>query len=115
MNGGIGWTASIASGLILWSIAAIGAGGREIWDVGTYWSVYLPAAYLICAILGYVFPERTWRWPLAVMFVQMPVMTLVSAEIGNLAPLGAILLAILSLPGIAAATIGAALRRWAEA
>ena len=115
MNGGIGWLASIVAGLILWSIAAIAAGGREIWDVGTYWTVYLPAGYLLCAILGYAFPDRTWRWPLALMLVQMPVMTLVSGEIGNLAPLGAILLLILSLPGMAVAAIGAAVRRWAEA
>ena len=115
MSRRIGWLVSIVSGLILWSIAAISAAGREIWDVGAYWSVFLPAAYLLCAILGYAFPERTWRWPLAVMLVQMPVMTLVSREIGNLAPLGAIFLLIQSLPGMALAAIGSALRRWAEA
>ena len=115
MSSGIGWLASIVSGLILWSIAAVGAGHREIWDVGAYWSIYLPASYLLCAILGFAFPERTWRWPLAVMLLQMPVMMLVSGEVGNLAPLGAILLLILSLPGVAVAAIGAAIRRWAKA
>jgi len=114
VSDGIGWLASITSGLILWAIAAIGAGGREPWDVASYWTVYLPAAFLLCAILGFALPERPWRWPLAVMLVQLPVMMAASGEIGSLAPLGAIFLLILSLPGMAAAAIGGALRRWAE-
>lgn len=112
MSNGVGWLASVALGAVLWSVAAVASNGHEVWDVATYWTVFLPAAFLISALLGFAFPERTWRWPLAVMLVQMPVMASVSGEIGNLAPLGAILLLILSLPGMLAAYIGGALRRW---
>ena len=106
-----GWIASLAAGAALWSFASWTSGGREPWDTSAYWSVYLPAAYVLSLLIGFAFPRRTWRWPLAIMLVQLPVMSLAAGEVGNLAPLGAVLLLILAIPGMATAAIGAAMRR----
>ena len=104
------WTAYAAAFLastILWSLATIAAGGREVWDVGLYWTVAYPAALLIGGGLAALYPERPWRWPLVVMLAQAPVMIAFGSGF-SLLPLGLALLAILSLPGMAiAAVIGA--------
>ena len=111
MNGVAGWVLSLAGGTVLWSLATVSLGHREPWDSPAYWTVWLPCAVLLTALLGFAFPQRPWRWPIAVMLAQLPVMALVSGEIGSLAPLGAILLLFLSIPGIIAAFAAAWLRR----
>ena len=111
MNGTAGWLASLAAGLTLWTGAAIAEGGREPWDTGAYWAFYLPVAALLCLLLGVLFPERAWRWPLAVMFAQLPVMILSGGEIGPLVIIGAALLLTLSLPGMLLAMLGSGVRR----
>jgi hypothetical protein len=110
-----GWLASVTGGALLWIAAGINAGGREPWDVGSYWTIYLPAAYLLCGVLGFAFPVRTWRWPLAVMLMQLPVMAVTTTGVGSLFVIGIILLLALSLPGMITAGLGAAARRWAAA
>ena len=111
MNDKAGWLASLASGLTLWTCASLAEGGREPWDTGTYWVFYLPLAAILCLSLGYLFPERAWRWPLAVMLAQLPVMMVMSGEIGGLVVFGSLFLLILSLPGMLIALLGAAIRR----
>jgi hypothetical protein len=98
-------TAFIA-GTMLWALATLAAGGREPWDSDLYWTIAYPAALVTCSGLGALFPHRAWRWPLAVMFAQMPVMIAVGSGLG-LFPLGVILLTFLSLPGMLAATLAA--------
>ncbi|HET7575971.1 MAG TPA: hypothetical protein VFK19_05320 [Sphingomicrobium sp.] len=114
MNAGAGWLASFASGTIIWLIATLLSGGREPWDTGDYWLIYLPAAYVLCGILGYTFPRRTWRWPMMVMLAQLPVMVIVTGSGLGLLPLGIIFLLILSVPGMAAAALGGTLYRRAQ-
>jgi hypothetical protein len=111
VNGLAGWTLSLAGGTVLWSLATVSTGSREPWDSPAYWTVWLPCAVLLAALLGFAFPQRPWRWPIAVMLAQLPVMALVSGEVGSLAPLGAILLLFLSIPGMAAAALAAWVRR----
>ncbi len=101
------YAAAFLAGAILWSLATIAAGGREAWDIDLYWTAAYPAALLTGGGLAALFPERPWRWPLVVMFAQMPVMIASGSGFGLL-PLGLALLAILSLPGMAiAAAVGA--------
>ena len=101
------YATAFLAGAILWSLAAIAAGGREVWDVGLYWTAAYPAALLTGGGLAAMFPHRPWRWPLVMMFAQMPVMIAFGSGF-SLLPLGLALLAILSLPGMAiAAAIGA--------
>ena len=105
-----GWVVSFAGGVLLWSLATLSAGAREPWDTGEYWSVYLPIACALCGLLGFTFPERTWRWALAVMLAQMPVMWAVHG-VGSLWVPGIIMLLVLALPGMLIAALGSVIRR----
>jgi hypothetical protein len=106
-----GWIAALASGTVLWSIASLAVGGREAWDVPAYWTLWYPLALLLSAALGFLFPVRPWRWPIAVMLVQLPVMLFVAGGGANLLPLGVVLLLILALPAMLAAAVGAVAAR----
>jgi len=70
-----------------------------------YWSVAYPVALMLCGGLGYAFPERPWRWALALFEGQFLGMVVRNGELGGLWPLGLVLFAIISLPGIATAQI----------
>ena len=105
-----GWLLSFAGGALLWSVATQTSGGREPWDTGEYWAICLPTACALCGLLGFAFPERSWRWALAVMLAQMPVMW-VSHGGGSLWIPGAVTLLVLALPGVLIAALGSMARR----
>jgi len=110
-NDKIAYATAFLAGTILWSLATAIAGGREVWDVRLYWTAAYPAALLISGGLAALFPYRPWRWPLVMMFAQVPVMIAFGSNF-SLLPLGLVLLAILSLPGMA---IAAAIGTWRRA
>lgn len=99
---------SIVGGVLLWLGAMAASGKREAWDSGLYWVVAYPLAILFAGWLGYEFPDRPWRWALAIMLAQAVTLALTAASLGLL-PLGLVVFAILSLPLMAAAMLGA---RW---
>ena len=101
---------AILGGAALWLLTSLISGRAEAWDAPMYWTVTYPLAILLAGVLGYRAPRRAWRWGLAVMLVQAPVMMLTSGGSMSLLPLGLALFAILSLPAIAAATLGAKIR-----
>jgi peptidoglycan/LPS O-acetylase OafA/YrhL len=105
------WWIAVIAGAALWFAAAAAAGQREAWDAPAYWSVVYPAALLVSAALGYGWPERPWRWPLALFAAQFVAMCVRNGELGNLWPLGLALFAVLALPGVLAARFGARLAR----
>jgi hypothetical protein len=111
LSGRAGWVAAIVCGTVLWGVASLSLGHREPWDAPSYWTIWYPAAILLCAVLGALFPARPWRWPFAVMLIQLPVMTFVAGSGVSLLPLGTILCLVLALPGILAAATGAFLKR----
>ena len=88
---------------------------REAWDTELYWLIGLPLCYLVAGVLGWIGPERIWRWPLAMMATQALVMLLFSGSGFSLLPLGLILFAIVALPGILTAWIGRCMRRFRDA
>ena len=104
-------TVAIAAGMALWFAASIIAGRREAWDAGIYWAVFYPIAILTCGLLGYYFPDRPWRWALALFLAQFVAMAIRNGEIGNLSPIGLIVFAVLALPGIAAAKFASGVKR----
>jgi hypothetical protein len=97
--------------MALWFAGAAMTDKREAWDSGIYWSLFYPLAIGASALLGYLFPERPWRWAVTLFAAQFLAMVLRSGEIGNLAPLGLVMFAILSLPAIFAALLAARLKR----
>lgn len=111
MSARFAWLITSIAGLIFWSAAAVASGRREPWDSDAYWTLYLPLAVLLAFGLGMLFPERPWRWALAIMLAQAPVMLVGGSGLGLL-PLGVILLLVLSLPAILAAWLGAGVRGW---
>ncbi len=111
---------SLAFGSALWVATALLSGRREPWDWSGYWTVSYPIAIAMAGVLGFVFPDRPWRWALAVMFpwrwalavmfTQAIVMIAGGSGLGLL-PLGLVLLAVLALPAIGLAQLAARLRR----
>jgi hypothetical protein len=107
----VAWLVASASGAALWIFSNLREGTQEPWDVPAYWSIYLPFAAALCFVLGLAFPEKPWRWPLAVMFAQLPVMIAFTGEAGPLIVIGIGLLVFNSLLGIPFAWLGAFVRR----
>jgi hypothetical protein len=101
---------ALAGGASLWLGTMAASGRREAWDSPLYWSAAYPLCIALAALLAYAAAERPWRWALAVMLVQPVVMVLTSGGDFGLLPLGLILFAILALPPVLAARLGAWLR-----
>jgi peptidoglycan/LPS O-acetylase OafA/YrhL len=100
---------AIVAGTTLWLTTSAIGGKREPWDSSIYWTVTYPAAIALAGLLGYVFPERPWRWAVIVIFMQAAVMVIAGSGFGLL-PLGLILLTVLSLPAVVLAKLAAKLR-----
>jgi hypothetical protein len=104
------WSIALGAGAALWTITAVATGRIEPWDAGAYWTVSYPIALALSAVLGYFHPRRPWRWAVALVFTQVPVMLVRGAGLGLL-PLGMILLAVLCVPALLLAHLAARLRR----
>jgi hypothetical protein len=101
---------SALAGLVLWGITAAVTGKREPWDADIYWTVSYPLAVIGSAVLGFLFPERPWRWAAMLMLMQFVVMIAMGSGLG-LWPLGLIVLAVLAAPAALAGVLAARLRR----
>ena len=108
---GKAYTIAALLGAALWIVGSKVSDRREAWDSETYWIFFYPAAIGACAALAYLFPDRPWRWCIALFAAQFVTMVMLSGEIGNLAPLGIIAFGIISLPAIGAAQLVAGIRR----
>ena len=113
-SAGTPYAIAIAAGAAIWLVVSLATGSREAWDAGIYWSVFYPLAIVVCGTLGHRFPERPWRWALALFFAQCLAMALRNGEIGNLFPLGLFMFGVLSVPAVAAAKFGARLSKGRE-
>jgi len=99
-----------AAGMSLWFAASYISGSREPWDARIYWNAAYPLAIFLSGMLGFYFPVRPWRWAVALFLSQFLAMTIRNGEIGNLWPLGLMLFALLSIPGIVVGSLAARLR-----
>lgn len=88
---------AIAAGTVLWVATSAIGGKAEPWDSSVYWTIAYPVAIVLAGFLGYVFPQRPWRWAVVVMFMQAAVMVIAGSGFGLL-PLGLVFLAVLSFP-----------------
>ena len=100
---------SLFGGLLIWTLSAFLFQVREPWDAPSYWVTAYPAAILISAGLGALYPTRSWRWAVTVIFSQLVVMIAGGSDF-SLLPLGLMFMALLSLPAIAAAFLASRLR-----
>ena len=96
-------------GLALWITTTLLGGRAEPWDSGWYWTISYPLSLIGAAVLGYVFPSRPWRWALVLVYSQALVLAASGSGFGLLPP-GLVLLAILCLPAIGLAKLGARVR-----
>ena len=101
---------SVFGGTALWTATAIAGGRAEPWDSGLYWSLSYPAALALAAAIGFLFPERPWRWATLLIGTQLIVIALSAPGLGLL-PLGLVALGILALPAIFLAAVAARIRR----
>jgi hypothetical protein len=106
------YVAAILAGVAVWISIGSATGRSEAWDSGLYFSVGIPIVCLVSLAIALIEPERAWRWgvlPLVGQFVWM----LATQGPGNLLPLGLVMFAVLSLPPVIAAWIGAAIaKKW---
>jgi hypothetical protein len=100
--------AACVSGIVVWILVSSFSGKREAWDSDVYFTFGIPALCFIAGILGYVEPDRPWRWGIVSLFGQ-GVWMLVSQGFGNLFPLGLLVLGFFALPAIVTAKLGAAI------
>jgi membrane protein YdbS with pleckstrin-like domain len=98
---------AITIGTTLWLVSAVMADKREAWDTPQYWAVAYPVAMAVCAVLGRAYPTRPWRWALWLFESQLVAMCVRNGELGNLFPLGMLLFAVIALPGMLLAILGA--------
>ena len=85
-------------------------GKTEAWDSSFYWMITYPIAIVASGTLGYLFPDKPWRWGLLIMLVQ-PVVMVITASGFGLLPLGLILFGILSIPAVLISTALAGLSK----
>lgn len=82
-------------------------GGREAWDSPLYWYFGYPAMVMTACAMSVFWPQRPWRWG-AVMMASQAVFGLFVSPAGlNLWPLSLVVLMMLTLPLIGAASLGA--------
>jgi hypothetical protein len=99
------WVIAIGAGMALWLVATLVSGRREPWDSASFWWGAYPAAIAVSAWLGYRWPVKPWRWPLALFEAQLVAMWLRAGEPGNLWPLAMVLIAVIALPGVGVAAL----------
>jgi hypothetical protein len=101
---------SAVTGLLLWTATAAMTGKREPWDASSYWTVSYPLAVTGAAVLGFLFPEKSWRWAAILMLMQLVVMVAMGSDL-SLLPLGLVALAVLGAPLALAGVLAAKLRQ----
>jgi hypothetical protein len=110
----VAYLVAVGVGAASWMYVAQLGGRREAWDSDLYYTVALPAAAVVAVVLGFLVPEKPWRWGFA-PFGGQAAAALVQNPTGSLLPLGLILFAILgglcTIPAYAGASIGRLVRR----
>lgn len=107
------WLAFLFSAIVgagVWVGTSLLTGQREAWDSAYYFLYGLPLTALATGMLGFIAPIRAWRWGVVAMASQA-LIAMLQNPMANLLPLGLIVFAILSLPCILTANLGALLRR----
>lgn len=86
-------TSSLLFGALVWLATGIASGGREAWDSPLYVAVALPLLVLVAASAGVIAPHGAWRWGLGLAAGQGTVLILGMGSATPLAPMGWLILA----------------------
>lgn len=112
-----GLAALLASvlGVAAWEMIVPAGSRKEAWDLPAYWQFAYPAMIAGSFVLGWLAPERPWRWGLLVGLGQgvwsLAKLTIQSG-MPSLWPLGLVAFALISLPCVAVAWLGSRLARF---
>jgi len=98
---------SLSGLLVCLGIAAI-TNRNEAWDSDLYYSSGIPVMSLIIFVIAYLFPQRAWRWTLAMAAGQFA-SALINGSSLSLWPLALIFMAVISTPQFIAGWLGAKL------
>lgn len=102
------WLYGIAalSGIAVWVLVSTASGQREAWDSEWYFLVGIPVVCVVAAGLGYVQPNRPWRWGVAPILAQA-VWMFTTQGFGNLWPIGMVAFVVFAIPSVVTAWLGA--------
>jgi hypothetical protein len=99
------------AGVVGWVAITSATGRREAWDSELYFAVLLPLVAVLTAWLGFLAPRGAWRWAF-VPFAGQALAAFAQNPTGGLLPLGLIVFAVLGMLCLVPAIVGAACRRW---
>jgi len=102
-------TAALA-GLMTCMAIALVAGRREAWDAGAYYSIGIPIMVVVIFVIAWAYPERAWRWTLA-MAVGQSLSALLQGSSLNLFPIAVVFMTVVSVPQFIAGYLAA---RWSR-
>lgn len=102
----VSYIVAAMAGILAWLIVSELSGRREAWDAPVYFTVALPCVAAVAGILGFFTPDGAWRWGLTPMVAQAGWAVLTNGA-GNLLPLGLVVFALLAIPPIILAWLGA--------
>ena len=91
------YVVAAVSGVAFWLATSAVTGRREASDSSLYWSVAYPLAIAVAGALGYLAPDRPWRWAATLMLVQAVSLAVAASSFGLL-PLGLMLFGVLAVP-----------------
>lgn len=99
------YAASFLCGLVMYVAITMATGRNEAWDDGFYYSAGIPFMCIAVFIIGYLFPEKPWRWALGMAGGQM-VGALLNGSSLSLLPFALIFMVVISIPQFIAAFFG---------
>jgi hypothetical protein len=111
MNSKIMYLISALIGICYWTIMTKITGKIEAWDSAAYFTTGLLIFIFFNFTLGFISPEKAWRWGLVSTLSQLIAMLFINNEIGPLLIVGLITFAILSIPNMLSAHLGSIARK----
>ena len=88
------------AGVLAWDVVRLIGGRSEAWDDPNYWLIGLPIMLIAAFILGLGYPDRPWRWALAIVGAQALWSLFLAVAAGRslkLLPLGLATFAVIAL------------------
>jgi hypothetical protein len=104
------YVAAALGGLMTCMTITLATGSREAWDAGAYYSAGIPIMVMLIFAIAWVFPERPWRWTLA-MAAGQSISAFLQGSSLNLFPIAIIFMLVVSIPQFIAGYLGA---RWSR-